>query len=98
MVNPFSKKRKDENGLFKNTVVSLIEASGFSSITYKNVIMIIVAWDSIPSNKKDYEPLLLIPIAFGMLLVNLFPGIMAQPTVNANGDTVAWDFTLFLYW
>ncbi|NLK02795.1 MAG: glutaconyl-CoA decarboxylase subunit beta, partial [Clostridiales bacterium] len=27
----------------KNTVVSLIEASGFSSITYKNVIMIIVA-------------------------------------------------------
>ncbi len=82
----------------KNTVVSLIEASGFSSITYKNVIMIIVACGLLYlAIKKDYEPLLLIPIAFGMLLVNLFPGIMAQPTVNANGDTVAGGLLHYFY-
>lgn len=82
----------------KNTVVSLIEASGFSSITYKNVIMIIVACGLLYlAIKKDYEPLLLIPIAFGMLLVNLFPGIMAQPTVNSNGDTVAGGLLHYFY-
>lgn len=82
----------------KNTVVSLIEASGFSSITYKNVIMIIVACGLLYlAIKKEYEPLLLIPIAFGMLLVNLFPGIMAQPTVNSNGDTVAGGLLHYFY-
>ncbi|HCM23264.1 MAG TPA: glutaconyl-CoA decarboxylase subunit beta [Ruminococcaceae bacterium] len=35
--------------------------------------------------KKQFEPLLLLPIAFGMLLVNVFPGIMAEPTAQANG-------------
>ena len=46
--------------------------------------------------KKDYEPLLLLPIAFGMLLVNLFPGIMAQP-VNANGDVVPGGLLHYFY-
>ena len=32
--------------------------------------------------KKQFEPLLLLPIAFGMLLVNLYPGIMAQPSTE----------------
>ncbi|HIY28944.1 MAG TPA: sodium ion-translocating decarboxylase subunit beta [Firmicutes bacterium] len=32
--------------------------------------------------KKEFEPLLLLPIAFGMLMVNLFPGIMAEPTTT----------------
>ena len=35
--------------------------------------------------QKQFEPLLLLPIAFGMLLVNLFPAIMAAPTDTANG-------------
>ena len=26
--------------------------------------------------RKEYEPLLLLPIAFGMLLVNIYPDIM----------------------
>ncbi len=32
--------------------------------------------------KKQYEPLLLLPIAFGMLLVNLYPPIMSPPVNN----------------
>jgi oxaloacetate decarboxylase beta subunit len=35
--------------------------------------------------KKQFEPLLLLPIAFGMLLVNLYPAIMAEPTGSENG-------------
>jgi oxaloacetate decarboxylase beta subunit len=29
--------------------------------------------------KHGFEPLLLVPIAFGMLLVNIYPDIMAEP-------------------
>ncbi|NLL72092.1 MAG: glutaconyl-CoA decarboxylase subunit beta, partial [Clostridiales bacterium] len=66
-----------------NTLVNLAEASGFSQITYKNVIMIVAACGLLYlAIKKDFEPLLLIPIAFGMLLVNLFPAIMAEPTIS----------------
>ena len=32
--------------------------------------------------KKQYEPLLLLPIAFGMLLVNLYPSIMAPQSTE----------------
>ena len=35
--------------------------------------------------KKEYEPLLLVPIAFGMILVNIYPDIMANPEDTSNG-------------
>ena len=35
--------------------------------------------------KKEYEPLLLVPISFGMLLVNLFPDIMLSIEDSSNG-------------
>lgn len=79
-------------GLFKmdyiiNTFQGLINDSGFSSITYKNVIMIFVSCVLLYlAIKKEYEPLLLVPIAFGMLLVNLFPDIMAKPVYDASGE------------
>ena len=34
--------------------------------------------------KKEYEPLLLVPISFGMLLVNLFPDIMLSIEDSSN--------------
>ncbi len=38
---------------------------------------------------KKYEPLLLLPIAFGMLLVNLpGSGVMAEPTADSNGGLI----------
>ncbi|MDD6102782.1 MAG: sodium ion-translocating decarboxylase subunit beta [Clostridiales bacterium] len=41
---------------------------------------------------KGYEPLLLVPIAFGMLLVNMYPSITAKPSTTyayyENGDSV----------
>ena len=63
--------------------------SAFAELTYKNYIMIIVACFFLYlAIVKEYEPLLLVPIAFGMLLVNLFPGIMAPPSVDVNGNDV----------
>ncbi|TCT15007.1 oxaloacetate decarboxylase beta subunit [Natranaerovirga pectinivora] len=54
--------------------------SAFNILELNNVIMIIVSLILLYlAIKKEYEPLLLIPIAFGMLLVNLFPGIYAPP-------------------
>ena len=34
---------------------------------------------------KGFEPLLLVPIAFGMLLVNIYPDIMLRPEDSSNG-------------
>ena len=35
--------------------------------------------------RHEFEPLLLLPIAFGMLLVNIYPDIMLHPENAANG-------------
>ena len=41
---------------------------------------------SLPGNLlKGFEPLLLTPIAFGMLLVNIYPDIMLHAEDAANG-------------
>lgn len=45
--------------------------------TYKNVIMIGIACVFLYlAIRREFEPLLLVPIAFGMLLVNIYPDIM----------------------
>lgn len=81
-----------------DTITNLFETSGFFNITYKNVIMILLACILLYfAIKKEYEPLLLIPIAFGMLLVNLFPNIMALPSHNANGDLVPGGLLRYFY-
>lgn len=59
----------------------LMGQTAFASLYWGNYIMIIVAFLFLfLAIKKGYEPLLLVPIAFGMLLVNMFPGIMAEDT------------------
>lgn len=57
-----------------------ILSTGFASLTYKHVIMIAIACIFLYlAIKKGYEPYLLIPIAFGMLLVNLpLAGLMEE--------------------
>lgn len=68
------------------TFGNLIKQSAFFNITYGNVLMIAVACIFLYlAIKKEYEPLLLVPISFGMLLVNMFPAIMASPEETANG-------------
>ncbi|WP_310603202.1 sodium ion-translocating decarboxylase subunit beta [Anaerosporobacter sp.] len=58
---------------------NLVGQSAFASLTVGNFIMIAVACFFLYlAIKKEYEPLLLLPIAFGMLLVNLYPPIMEE--------------------
>ena len=68
---------------FIKAVVGLWEASGFSVLGWENYVMIGVAIVLFfLAIKKEFEPLLLLPIAFGMLLVNLYPGIMSAPSTD----------------
>lgn len=65
----------------------LFSTSGFLNITIQEAIVIGFALILIYlAVAKEYEPYLLIPIGFGMLLANLpLAGLMAEPTATANG-------------
>ncbi|MDO4419544.1 MAG: sodium ion-translocating decarboxylase subunit beta [Ruminococcus sp.] len=68
---------------FLDSIIGLFNDSGLTSLVWQNYVMIGVACFLLfLAIKKQYEPLLLLPIAFGMLLVNLFPAIMAAPTTE----------------
>ena len=58
---------------------NLANQTGFASLDWKNYVMILVAFVFMfLAIKFGFEPLLLVPISFGMLLVNMFPDIMAE--------------------
>lgn len=60
-----------------NTLENLAGQTAFATMTWGHVVMIIVALFFLYlAVAKGYEPLLLVPISFGMLLVNIYPGIM----------------------
>ena len=63
--------------IFKSTFTGLIDSSGFMGLDIRNIIMILLSFVLFYlAIKKQYEPLLMLPIAFGMLLTNLpFTGL-----------------------
>lgn len=65
----------------------LIQSSGIANMTFGELLMIGIALVFLYlSIKKGYEPYLLIPIAFGILLVNLpLSGLMNEPTSTSEG-------------
>lgn len=65
-----------------------LQSTGFAAMTYKEVIMLIISFVLLYlAIKKEYEPLLLVPIAFGMLLANLpLGGLMDPPIVEVVED------------
>ena len=68
------------------TMGNLVHQTAFFNLTYGNFIMIAVAFFFLYlAIKWGFEPLLLVPIAFGMLLVNIYPDIMADPSETSNG-------------
>ena len=69
-----------------DTLGNLIHQTAFFNLTVGNYLMIAVACVFLYlAIKKEFEPLLLVPIAFGMLLVNIYPDIMAAPESTSNG-------------
>ncbi len=68
-----------------DTLKNLAEQTGFATLEWGNYVMVLVALVFLYlAIAKGFEPLLLVPIAFGMLLVNLFPDIMKP--IGADGE------------
>lgn len=77
---------------FTTTINNIISSSGFSSEYILNYIMIAVAFVLFYlAIKKQYEPLLLLPIAFGMLLANLPGAGIYHPEFFDPSNTAFWD-------
>ena len=71
---------------FSETMGNLLHQTAFFNLTWGNFVMIIVACFFLYlAIAKGFEPLLLVPIAFGMLLVNIYPDIFADPEQMSNG-------------
>lgn len=84
---------------FIGTLKTIWEDSGFSSITLGQGIMLIVACVLIfLAIVKKYEPLLLLPIAFGVFLANLpAANLMVGATTRADGSTEPGGLLYYLY-
>ncbi len=80
---------------FFNTLNNLLHQTAFFNLTWGNYLMIVVALVLLYlAIAKDYEPLLLVPISFGMLLVNIYPGIMAPPSEDQAGGLLYYFYLL----
>ena len=83
-----------------DTLSNLIHQTAFFNLTWGNYLMIVVACVFLYlAIAKGFEPLLLIPIAFGMLLVNIYPEIMYSPEETSNGiGGLLWYFFTLDEW
>jgi len=69
--------------MFKEALYGLFSDSGFAAFTWQHLIMIIIACILITlAIVKKFEPLLLLPIAFGVLLANLPLSGLMEPSID----------------
>lgn len=69
---------------FLEAVSGILSESGFANMTWQSGVMILVAFVLLYlAIKKQFEPLLLLPIAFGMLLANI-------PAANLMAEADPW--------
>jgi sodium ion-translocating decarboxylase beta subunit len=67
------------------SLLEFIKDTGFANLAFPELIMIVVALILLYLGiEKKYEPLLLVPISFGMLLVNLPLGGLMTPPVDGQ--------------
>ena len=72
--------------MFIDSIIKLWNDSGFVALTWQAIVMLIVSCLLIYlAIGKKFEPLLLLPIAFGMLLANLpLTGLMTEPSSSSE--------------
>jgi oxaloacetate decarboxylase beta subunit len=72
--------------MLTDALSNLVESSGFTALNWQYMVMIAVALILIYlAVVKKFEPLLLLPIAFGMLLANLpLTGLMSGPAADGE--------------
>ena len=81
-----------------DALVSLFRESGFAHLAWQNWAMILISFALLYlAIVKKYEPLLLLPIAFGMLLVNIYPEIMYDPLAIATPGGEVLDASAHWY-
>lgn len=71
---------------FLDTIKGIWQQSGFAALTWQQFLMLCISCVLIYlAIKKGFEPLLLLPIAFGMLLANLpMAGLTSAPQANSS--------------
>ncbi len=73
-------------------VVNFLKQTGFSMLTWKSIVMLLIACLLMYlAIVKKFEPLLLLPIAFGMLLTNLMGAEIFHEEIFAGGH-VHWEY------
>ena len=77
--------------------VEFLQSTGFANITIGQAIMLLISFVLLYlAIVKGFEPLLLVPIAFGMLLANLpLAGLMSPPE---NGQAGGMLYYLYQYY
>ncbi len=85
-------------GYIATTMSNLLHQTAFLNLTWGNYVMMIVAFVFLYlAIKHDFEPLLLVPIAFGMLLVNIYPDIITDVTTDILGVEHAGGLMHYFY-
>lgn len=76
------------------TFSNLLQQTAFFNLSWGNYLMMCIAFFFLYLGiAKGFEPLLMVPIAFGMLLVNIYPDIMLNPDQSMNGTGgLLWYF------
>ena len=86
---------------FSEVMSAILGSSGFAAIPtdWRQLVMIVIACVLLYLGiGKGFEPLLLVPIAFGMLLANLpLTGLFAEPVVDAASHTGTVGFMWVIY-
>ena len=74
-----------------DAIINFVKQTGFSMTNWQSVVMLLIACVLLYlAIVKQFEPLLLLPIAFGMLLTNLCGAEMFHEELFADGH-VHWD-------
>ena len=77
------------------TLSNLWDQTAFTSMSVGNYVMVAFALVFLYlAIAKGFEPLLLVPISFGMLLVNIYPAIMAEPVGDTAGGLLHYFYIL----
>lgn len=82
--------------MFIDSLVKIWQQSGFTAITWESLVMLIIGFTLIYlAIVKKFEPLLLLPIAFGVILANLpLANLMAEPP--SSGEPGGLLYYLYL--
>ena len=84
--------------IFLDTLADLVRSSGLAALQWQNVVMILISFVFMYlAIKKGFEPLLLLPIAFGMLLTNLPLTEMYHPELWNIDEGAQLDFGRILH-